>query len=292
MVGAGPAGMLAAVYLARFCRRVALFDHGRSRARWIPRTRNVPAYPDGLTGEELLARLAEQLARYEVHRADGPVTALGGRRGDFVVGDSARAKRLVLATGVEDAIPEDLEYLWPLVKRGQVRLCPVCDAFELCGRRIGVLARGRHALREARFLLNFTDEVMVATHGAGHLDAATKQALAQDRVKVVEGTVGQVIPTAEGALGVLFTEGEVLKLDALYVGFGARARSELATALGARCDEEGYVEVDRRQETSVAGIYAAGDVVQSLSQISVAFGQAAIASSAINVSLNEERWPS
>jgi thioredoxin reductase (NADPH) len=188
-------------------------------------------------------------------------------------------------------MPEELEYLWPLVKRGEVRLCPVCDAFELCGKRIGVLARGRHALREARFLLNFTAELTVVTHGEGHCQAAAKQALASDRVTVMEGAVRQVIPAAGGGLGILFADGEVLKLDALYVGFGVRARSELAAALGARCDEDGYVFTDRGQQTTVSGLYAAGDVVQSLSQISVAFGQAAIAASAINVSLNEERWP-
>jgi thioredoxin reductase (NADPH) len=90
---------------------------------------------------------------------------------------------------------------------------------------------------------------------------------------------------------VLFGDGAVLKLDALYVGFGVRVRSELAAALGARLDRAGYIEVDKKQHTTVPGLYAAGDVVQSLSQISVAFGQAAIAASAINISLNDERWP-
>jgi thioredoxin reductase (NADPH) len=159
-----------------------------------------------------------------------------------------------------------------------VRLCPVCDAFELCGKRIGVLARGEHGLREARFLLNFTSELSQLAHGAGHCDAGVGRQLAGDRIRLVEGTVRQVIPS-EGELGVLFTDGEVLKLHALYVGFGVR------------CDPDGYLEVDQRQCTSVPGLYAAGDVVQSLSQISVAFGQAAIAASAINVSLNDERWP-
>lgn len=187
-------------------------------------------------------------------------------------------------------MPEDLEYLWPLVKRGQVRLCPVCDAFELCGKRIGVLARGEHALREARFLLNFTTELWVLAHGEGYCDAAVKQALGKDKVDVLEGAVRRVIPTAEGGLGVLFADEEELKLDALYVGFGVRVRSELAAALGAGCDGAGYLEVDRSQQTTVPGLYAAGDVVQSLSQISVAFGQAAVAASAINVSLNEARW--
>jgi thioredoxin reductase (NADPH) len=165
----------------------------------------------------------------------------------------------------------------------------VCDAFELCGKRIGVLARGEHGLREARFLLNFTSELWLLSQGPGHCDAAVAGKLAGDRIRLVEGTVQQVIP-AGPELGVLFNDGEILKLDALYVGFGVRVRSELASSLGAGCDPAGYLEVDRHQRTSVPGLYAAGDVVQSLSQISVAFGQAAIAASAINVSFNDERW--
>lgn len=283
--------MLAAVYLARFCRGVALFDEAQSRARWIPRTRNAPSYPDGVSGEELLARLAEQLARYPVRRNDARVMSLQGGRGSFVLNGRVRARRVLLATGVEDHIPEDLGYLWPLVKRGQVRLCPVCDAFELCGGRIGVLARGEHALREARFLLSYTQHVVVLMHGEGHCDAALKERLSNDGVRAVEATVRQVVPAAGGGLGVFLADGELLQLDALYVGFGVGVRSELAAALGARTDGDGYLQVDLKQETTVPGLYAAGDVVQSLSQISVAFGQAAIAASAINVSLNEERWP-
>ena len=279
--------MLAAVYLARFCRRVALFDHGKSRARWIPRTRNVPAYPDGVAGEALLERLAEQLGRYDVQRSEEAVSSLHAASGEFTLNSRLSARRVLVATGVEDIMPADLEYLWPLVKRGQVRLCPVCDAFELCGKRIGVLARGEHGLREARFLLNFTSDVSLLSHGGGHCDPGK---LTGDRIRLVEGSLRQVIP-AEDELGVLFTDGEILKLDALYVGFGVRVRSELAGSLGARCDPAGYLQVDQHQRTSVAGLYAAGDVVQSLSQISVAFGQAAIAASAINVSLNAERWP-
>jgi thioredoxin reductase (NADPH) len=285
VVGGGPAGMLAAVYLARFCRRVALLDQGKSRARWIPRTRNAPSYPDGLTGEELLARLAQQVARYDIQLSDQPVRTVTATQGAFELNGSLHARRVLLATGVEDSMPGELEYLWPLVKRGQVRLCPVCDAFELCGKRIGVLARGEHGLGEARFLLNFTQQVVLLTHG----EAWGGNNFQEEAVQVMEGTVRQVIPTAEGGLGVLLAGGEVLRLDALYVGFGVRVRSELAAALGARLDGAGYIEVDKKQQTTVPGVYAAGDVVESLSQISVAFGQAAIAASAINVSLNQER---
>jgi len=171
--------MLAAVYLARVCRRVARVDHGKSRARWSPRTRNVPGYPDGVAGEALLERLAGQLGRYDVQRSEERVGSLDGASGEFTLNSRLRARRVLLATGVEDSMPEDLEYLWPLVTRGQVRLCPVCDAFELCGKRIGVLARGEHGLREARFLLNFTSELWLLSHGPGHYDAGVAGKLAQ-----------------------------------------------------------------------------------------------------------------
>ncbi|HUQ74705.1 MAG TPA: NAD(P)/FAD-dependent oxidoreductase [Burkholderiales bacterium] len=266
IIGGGPAGLLAAVYLARFRRKPLLVDAGRSRARWIPRTRNIPAYADGLEGDELLARLREQVARYSIETVADEVMALEGKSGEFLIrGAHAvwRARHVILATGVVDRMPEHLENLWTLVKRGAVRLCPVCDAFELCERRIGLLAEGDVAEREARFLASYSATVSVFAPG--------------EVVEVVHGTAGLSVRTRSGTLA---------HLDALYVGCGSDVHSGLATALGARCDEQGFLFVDQKQQTSVPGLYAAGDVVQSLSQISVAYGQAAIAASAINVALN------
>lgn len=90
---------------------------------------------------------------------------------------------------------------------------------------------------------------------------------------------------------VTLADGAQLAARALYVSLGSNVRSELATALGARCDEDGFLFVDQHQETSVPGLYAAGDVVQSLSQVTVAFGQAAIAATAIHNRLREAAQP-
>lgn len=271
VVGGGPAGALAAVYLARFCRRVVLVDAGRSRARWIPRTRNVPAFPDGLEGGELLARLAEQVARYAVTRVEDEVVELGGECGAFIARGATgawRGARVILATGVNDRMPEHLEHLWTLVKRGAVRLCPVCDAFEVRGKKIGLLAEGKIAVKERHYLSAYSRDVTVFAPA--------------DVIEVVH---------AEPCVAVRLRSGEIVELDALYVGCGVEVGSALARSLGARCDEHGYLVVDQKQQTSVRGVYAAGDLVQSLSQISVAYGQAAIAASAINVALNAERRP-
>jgi thioredoxin reductase (NADPH) len=280
VVGGGPAGLLAAVYLARFRRRTLLVHDGQSRARWIPRTRNVPGYPHGIEGRELLERLEEQAARYDIDRVATRVVSLGGSAEDFVLnGDGGpwHARRVIIAAGVHDIIPEDLRMLWPLVSQGLVRLCPVCDAFELCDKRIGLLARGAHAEREAKMLSVFGD-VTVLTHGGEDVSKTLRSI--RRRISNVKEAQG---------VAVIFENGDSLEFDALYVGFGVEVYSGLAAKLGARCDEAGFLFVDQKQQTSVPGLYAAGDVVQSLSQISVAFGQAAIAASAINVALNEER---
>lgn len=291
VIGAGPAGIVAAVYLARFCRRTLLLSDGDSRARWIPRTRNVPAYPEGIGGTELLGRLHEQISRYDVLRENAHVQSIQGESDRFTIQAQAgrwSARRILLATGVRDIIPEELRKLWSLVPEGRVRLCPVCDGFELCGKRIALLSRGAHAVREAHFLRAFSKEVVLLTHGAGHLDDAMRKELSGQGIRWIEAPLQDAQSTPSG-LSLALKDAEPLQANALYVGFGAEVHSGLARSLGARGDDAGYLYVDQKQQTSVPGVYAAGDVVQSLSQISVAFGQAAIAASAINLSLGLSR---
>jgi len=289
VVGAGPAGLLAGTYLGRFRRRAIVIHDGESRARWIPRTRNVPGWPDGIAGADLLARLEAQLERYDVERIAGRVVAIEGKRGAFRLVEGTRtwqARRVILATGVHDVVPDDLRRLWPLVESGHVRLCPVCDAFELCGKRIGVLVRGRRCAGEAAFLSSYSASLVVFTHGEAP-DAAVTRALQDQNVRLETAALAAV-EAAGACLDVGLEDGRTVQVDALYIGFGVEVYSGLARRAGAQCDAEGYLLVDQRQQTSLPGVYAAGDVVQSLSQISVGFGQAAIAASAINVSLNEE----
>lgn len=283
--------MTAAVYLARFCRRTALFHDGDSRARWIPLTRNVPGYPGGIEGRDLLERLRAQVARYAVETIPARVDALAADAGAFRISSGAQswsARQVILATGVHDRVPAELHKLWSHVHHGLVRLCPVCDAYELRGKRVGILARGRHAALEARFLAAYASSLAVFTHGetlSGALAAAVKLYAAELFASPIVDAVGGA------GIELRLQDGQRLRLDALYVGLGVEIHSGLASGLGARCSEEGYLEVDRRQCTSVPGLYAAGDVVQSLSQISVAFGQAAIAASAVNLALSEADAP-
>jgi thioredoxin reductase (NADPH) len=261
VIGAGPAGLTAAVYLARFRRKVLVLGDGVSRARWIPESHNTPGFPHGVSGDELLARLTAQAETFGVEIRPVRVEALAASAEGFAIrGGEAliRARTVLLATGVLDRMP-DVPGIEAAVRRSLVRMCPICDAFEAVGKRIAVLGDGGLAQREAEFLRTYSDDVTVIGRGEGHL-AFDRDAV---RWSGPEGGTSQTF-------------------DHLYLALGCEPQSDLAVRCGARRDDEGNLIVDAHQMTSVEGLYAAGDLVRGLNQIAVATGEAAIAATAMH----------
>lgn len=288
IIGAGPAGLAAATYLARFRRRIAVLDGGASRASYIPRSHNYPGFPDGITGDELLARLREQAGRYGVAVTRALVDAVA-REGDlFVVragADAWRAPRLLLATGLVDKEPE-IRNLREAIGRGAIRLCSICDGYDVMDRDIAVLGSGASALAHALFMRTWSRRVTVLLAVAGEApDEASCHAAREAGVAIVDDPVAHVELGDDGRAHVRTASGAALAFDSIYPVLGCRNRSELAASLGARCREAGDVEVDAHMRTSVPGLYAAGDVVAALNQVSVAVGHAAIAATHIHNSL-------
>lgn len=289
IVGGGAAGLTAALYLGRYRRRVLVVDAGASRLRLIPLSRNVMGFPDGIAGTELLERLRSQTLRFGAEMLQGCVDALRLLEdGSFeaCVGErQLRSRTVLLATGALDVQPE-LPGLADGLKAGHVRFCPVCDGYETQGRRVAVLGREVHGLRESLFVSGFGNQVTWLSMGSE--GEVPPQGLARLRAQGVGIASGQ--PDAircEPGRGVVveMPGGQVLEFDVLYPALGLRHASELATALGARAQEDGQLEVDDHLRTTVPGLYAAGDVAAGLNQISVAAGHAAIAATAIHNSL-------
>ena len=137
VVGAGPAGLTAAIYLARFRRRIVLIDSGQSRADLIPITHNYPGFPFGTSGRDLLARLRAQAAHHGVQVRNGTVTELYRNSAGFTAdagGESIATRTVVLATGVVDRCPE-IKDVRAATLSGRLRWCPVCDGFDVIDRR-------------------------------------------------------------------------------------------------------------------------------------------------------------
>jgi thioredoxin reductase (NADPH) len=285
VVGGGPAGLTAALYLARFRRRVVVADAGEPRAAWIPASHNIPFFADGIPGPEILARQRGHLARYHVPQR-GAVAALRREGRGFVAemadGAPLRARHVLLATGARDVEP-DLPDLPDAVRRGLVRYCPICDGFESRGRRIAVIGHGAQGAAEAIFVArSYSDDVTLLTLGQPmDPDAETRTRLDRHRVRVVREPVAAL--TVEGdRIAALRIGAAELRFDVLYSALGLEYRTDLARALGAELDAKGALTVDAGLETSVRGLYAAGDIVAGLDQIVVGMGHAAIAATRIH----------
>jgi len=279
VVGGGPAGLTAALYLARYRRLAQLFDAGESRAALIPESHNYPGFK-GIAGPELLARLRAQAEEYGSVIEKGKVTALARDDGLFFArcnNSEIRARSVLLATGLIDKRPP-IEGFEDSVYSGAIRFCPICDGFETMDQRVGVLGEMEDAGKKALFLRTYTRDVFLfPTDDAPN---AKRDALMAAGVTVVEKP--RRVDKIGDKVSVAVEGGAPVDLDVLYPALGCTVRSELAISLGAACDSTGNLRVDAHQQTTVDFLYAAGDVVTDLHQLSVATGHAAIAATDIH----------
>jgi thioredoxin reductase (NADPH) len=284
IVGGGPAGLTAAIYLARYRRNVVVFDSGQSRAALIPESHNYPGFAHGISGGKLLGILRGQAETYGVRIVCSPVMSLARRESGFVAvygGGEVAARFALLATGIVDVTPE-LDDLDKAISEGSIRYCPVCDGFEAIDRRIAVLGSGDDAAAKARFLRTYSRNVTLLSQSAGAPKHAEKQS-ASENGYAIEGPVTGLTRSRHGIRARLGSRH--LDFDIVYPAMGCDVRSGLACTLGAATTEVGCVKVDGHQRTSVEGLYAAGDVVSDLHQIAVATGHAAVAATHIHHSL-------
>ncbi|WP_206047221.1 NAD(P)/FAD-dependent oxidoreductase, partial [Noviherbaspirillum denitrificans] len=284
IVGAGAAGLTAATYLARFRRRFVILDGGTSRLLLVPTSHNTPGYVGGVHGADLLSRLRAQVAEYGVSVTPGTVDALD-RLPDGGFHASAGEARLlgasvIMATGVVDVAPEIPEVKEALAA-GLLRFCPICDGFEASGRKVAVVGRGKGGLGEALFMRHYTPQVtLLSIRGTIEPDDEESERIVRAGVRVVREPV--TLSRLGDGLRARLYDGSEERFDVVYAALGTIVNSGLAQRLGARVTEAGCLLVDAHQQTSVEGLYAAGDIVAGLNQIAVAMGQAAVAATAVH----------
>jgi thioredoxin reductase (NADPH) len=287
IIGGGPAGLTAAMYLARYRRAALVVDDGASRAALIPASHNYPGFK-GIAGPDLLRRLREQAELHGAALKSGRVTALRQRdqRGFLARwnGNEVSARTVLVATGLVDAhLP--IDGLDAAVWSGAVRYCPICDGFEAIDRRIGVIGSLTEAGRKALFLRTYSRDVVMFETGEESVPVELRQRLKEAGVEQAGKPVRA--ECTDDAVTVTLEGGRRVDLDVLYPAMGCEVRSELAVALGADCTEEGNLKVDTDQQTSIERLYAAGDVVSDLHQLAVATGHAAIAATSIHNRLSQ-----
>jgi thioredoxin reductase (NADPH) len=291
VVGGGPAGLTAAIYLARFHLDILVVDGGKSRAATIPCTRNHAGFPDGIAGSELIRRMKEQACEYGARIVDGFVTRLDrtdeGFAANWGSGDVA-AKSVLLATGVTNRRPpmdEDLHD--DAVARGLIRYCPICDGYEVTDKRVGVIGSDSHGVAEGVFIRSFTDDVtLIAPDKAMRLKPEDHAKLKAANIECADGPA-QAVAISDECIVVDTADGH-FAFDSVYPALGSDTHTQLAEQVGARLSDNGCIGVDAHQRTSVPGLYAAGDVVIGLDQISHAMGEGGVAATTIRNDLAKE----
>jgi thioredoxin reductase (NADPH) len=294
VIGGGPAGLTAAIYLARFHLDILVVDGGKGRAATIPCTRNHAGYPDGISGKELIEQMREQAQHYGAKIVDGMVTRLE-REEDTGLFEAewgsgpVLARTVLLATGVTNRRPPMDEALHDdALARGLIRYCPICDGYEVTDKRVGVIGSGGNGVAEAVFLRGYTADVtLIAPDKAMKVSAVDRLALEQAGIETVDGPA-EAVAIAEDSITVDTAEGH-FTFDSVYPALGSDVHCQLADMVGARLNDAGCVGVDAHMRTSVEGIYAAGDLVIGLDQISNAMGQGGIAATTIRNDLAKEQ---
>ena len=297
IIGGGPAGLTAAIYLARFHLDILVVDAGKSRASWIPCTRNHAGYPDGIEGKELLQRMRDQACKYGAKIESEYVTKLerDEKTGLFTAtwgSGERRARTVLLATGVTNRRPPmDEELHDDALSRGLVRYCPICDGFEVTDKKVGVIGSDSHGVAEALFIRSYTADVtLIAPDKSLRLKPEDAAKLEDAGIDCVDGPA-QAVAFARDCITVDTAEGHHT-FDSIYPALGSDTHTQLGEMVGATLAEDGCFKCDDHQRTSVDGLYAAGDVVHGLDQISHAMGEGGVAATTIRNDLcaHEPRW--
>ena len=293
IIGGGPAGLTAAIYLARFHLDIVVVDEGKSRAKWIPCTHNHAGYPEGIAGTELLERMKAQAVKYHARIETGRVTRIEHRDdGLFEAewgGAPLRARSVLLATGVTNRKPPMDEQLHDeALAAGLIRYCPICDGYEVTDKRVGVIGSAERGVAEALFLRSFTADItLIAPDDALDASDEDRAKLEGAGIKTVDGPA-QAVAATDGCITVDTAEGQY-SFDSIYPALGSDTHIQLAVMIGASLAGDACVTVDDHQRTSVPGFYAAGDVVLGLDQISHAMGEGGVAATTIRNDLAKER---
>jgi thioredoxin reductase len=289
IVGGGAAGSSAALVLGRARRRIAVIDAGAPR--------NAPAAHmhgflsrDGLPPDALLELGRQELAGYGVEIIHGSASGIAhegpsGFRVELADGRSLSARRLLVATGLRDEIPDipGLRERWAR----DVLHCPYCHGFEVRDRRLGVLGGSPAAVRYAQIVRQWSDD-LVYIAPAGSLAAAERQQLAARGIDIAEGFPQRVIVEGDRLRGIELDGDRIVTCDAGFVPPRFVPNSDLLAGIGCDLVEGGWPVADGDGRTSVAGVWVAGNVADARAQVITAAGEGSAAAIAINADLVEE----
>ena len=286
VVGGGPGGLVSALYLGRFRRKVLLIDAGNPRARWIPRIRNLVGYAEGLSGPQLLKRLHRQVKLYPVEFLKAEATIRRNPKGFIVEAGERKIKTrtVILATGLIDAQPP-VTNLTELRESSLLGYCPICDGYDHRDHKVALIVKNNQCFKKLRFIRALCPQMVVVPVGNFIFSNRIRKYAATHGLKLALKPLRKMNRDPKTGRLLIYLEDfkKPIRVDFAYVALGTQFNKSAVKHLNnLKRNRDGFILTSSHQQTSIPGLYAVGDCVNALAQVSVAIGQAALAATRIH----------
>lgn len=292
IIGGSYAGLSAAMALGRSLRHVLIIDSGSPCNKHTPHSHNFITH-DGAVPAAIADKAREQVLRYGTveFRNDLAVSSRKTESGFEVVtrgGDTFTAKKLILATGIRDVLPDiaGFEACWGI----SVIHCPYCHGYEFRDHRTGIMANGERAFHLASLVHNLTGSIMILTGGKAEFNAGQISKLEKHNIPVIETEISAIEHKDGHVQNVVFNDGTRMAFDALYAAVPFVQHSDIPASLGCELNEQGYIRTDGFHRTTVPGVYACGDNCSMMRSVAYAVSGGNITGAMVNKDLTGEAF--
>lgn len=290
IIGGSYAGLSAGMALGRSLRNILIIDNGKPCNRQTPHSHNFITH-DGKTPKEIAALAREQVEKYStVKFHEGTVIKIS-RNGDFSIetreGKNFHAKKLILASGVKDMMPDipGFAECWGI----SVLHCPYCHGYEVRNKATGILADGDMAYDFTKLVYNLTKDLSLFTNGKSVLSGEQKEKLAENKISLIEDQVESIAHENGYIRKIIFKTGKEISLNALYAKIPFTQNVDVSE-LGCELTEQGFIKVDFLQKTNIPGLFACGDNVTMMRSVANAIAQGNFTGAMVNKELTEEEF--
>jgi len=261
IVGGSYAGLSAAMALGRALKKVLVIDNGKPCNRQTPYSHNFLTN-DGRKPAEISALASLQVSRYDTVRFFNGVAINGIKtENSFQIesasGESFTTKKLIFATGIKDLLPaiDGLSECWGI----SVIHCPYCHGYEVRDEKTGILGNGDMGFDFTRLISNWTKDLTLFTNGTSTLSSEQQEKLNTHQIKIVEKEIEQFDHSSGHIQQIIFKDGTKTYIKAIYAPSPFEQHCKIPQAMGCELTEEGYLKIDKIQETTIKGVFAIGD---------------------------------
>ncbi|WP_341225382.1 NAD(P)/FAD-dependent oxidoreductase [uncultured Arcticibacterium sp.] len=292
IIGGSYAGLSAAMALGRSLRKTLIIDSGSPCNKQTPHAHNFITQ-DGVKPSEIASKAKAQVLKYPTVSFIEDLAIKGSKteNGFQILTKSGKpytAKKLVFATGVKDILPvvKGFSECWGI----SVVHCPYCHGYEIRNQKTGIMANGDTAMHLASLVNNLTDKLTILTSGKADFDAEQLSKLKKHKIEVIEKEIVEIEHENGHLKYIIFSDGSKEGFTAAYGHIPFKQHTDIPGTLGCQINEQGYIEVDMMQKTSLDGVFSCGDNTSRMRSLSNAIASGNIAGAMANMELSQEEF--